>query len=73
MMVGQELRAALLDELMHRMAHHVDRGVDDAEALMLGVEEIKQIIRGTRLGLVRMLVDNAIRDALEARAHMTSH
>ena len=71
--MSQHLRDALVDVLLHRMAEHIDRGMDEDEALIVSVEEIKHEIRGTRLGLVRMLIDNAIRDALEARAHMTPH
>ena len=71
--MSQPLRDALLNLLLERMAWHIDHGMDDDEALIVSVEEIKRIIRGSRLGLVRMLIDNAIRDALEARAHMTSH
>jgi hypothetical protein len=65
----EHLRKALRDELMYRMAQHMDRGLEDEEALIVSVEEIKRIIRGSRLGLVRMLIDNAMRDALYAREH----
>jgi hypothetical protein len=66
-MMGEELRAALLNLLLERMAWHIDHGMDDDEALIVSVEEIKRIIRGSRLGLVRMLIDNAIRDAIYVR------
>jgi hypothetical protein len=65
--MNEALRKALLDELLYRMADHVNRGLDDDDALIVSVEEIKHIIRGSRLGLVRMLIDNAMRDAIYMR------
>src|SRR6185436_2863166 len=49
--MSQFLRDALLELLFREMAEHVNRGLDYDEALILGVEEIKRQIRGSRLDL----------------------
>jgi hypothetical protein len=67
--MNQFLRDALLDLLFQRMAVHIERGLSDDEALILGVEEIRRQIRGSRLDLATKLIDNTICDARYAREH----
>jgi len=65
------LQHALHELLELHMAEHMERGLDYHEALMLGVEEIKRQIRGSRGDLIKMLTDDVVlqaRYAREARA-----
>jgi hypothetical protein len=66
-MSQQWLRDALLELLELHMAEHIERGLDYHEALMLGVEEIKRQIRGSRGDLVTMLTDDVVLQARYAR------
>jgi hypothetical protein len=61
--MSQHLRDALLELLMLRMADYMQSGFTDNEALVLGIEEIKQQIRESRLDLAAMLISEAERDA----------
>jgi hypothetical protein len=67
--MNQFLRDALLDLLFQQMAAHIERGLSYDEALILGVEEIRRQIRGSRLDLATKLIDNTICDARYAREH----
>jgi hypothetical protein len=67
--MNQFLRDALLDLLFQQMAAHIERGLSYDEALILGVEEIRRQIRGSRLDLATTLIDNTICDARYAREH----
>ena len=69
--MSQFLRDALLELLMRHMAFHVDRGCRYDEALILGVEEIRRQIRGSRNDLAARLIDEARRDARYARERGT--
>ena len=69
--MSQHLRDALLELLFREMAEHVNRGLDYDEALILGVEEIKRQIRGSRLDLASRLIDEATRDARYSRERGT--
>jgi hypothetical protein len=70
--MSQFLRDALLELLLLRMADYIDCGFGDDEALLLGVEEIRQQIRESRLDLQTRLIDEAIRDARYARERGTT-
>jgi hypothetical protein len=65
--MSQHLRDALLEHLMRLMADHMDRGLTDDEALIVSVGEIRQQIRESRLDLATRLIDEATRDARDAR------
>jgi hypothetical protein len=69
--MSQFLRDALLELLMLRMADYKTCGFDDEEALKLGVEEIRQQIRESRVDLAARLIDEATRDAQYARERGT--
>ena len=60
--MNQFLRDALLDLLFQHMAAHVERGLDYDEALILGVDEIRRQIRGTRLDLETTMINDAMRE-----------
>jgi hypothetical protein len=64
--MSQFLRDALLELLFRHMAEHVERGCDYDEALILGVQEIRRQIRGSRLDLEAMMIDEAVRQVHEA-------
>jgi len=57
-----DLRDALLDLLFQHMAAHIERGLDYDEALILGVDEIRRQIRGTRLDLETTMINDAVRE-----------
>jgi hypothetical protein len=59
-MMSQFLRDALVDLLFRHMAVHIDNGLDYDEALILGVEEIRRQIRGTRLDLESLMINDAM-------------
>jgi hypothetical protein len=65
------LQEALLDLLFWHMAAHVQRGCDYDEALILGVQEIRRQIRGSRLDLEVMLVEYARHQVQQARQNGT--
>jgi hypothetical protein len=67
--MNQFLRDALLDLLFQHMAAHIERGLSYDEALILGVEEIRRQIRGSRLDLATKLIDNTICNASYLREH----
>ena len=69
--MSQELRDGLLNLLFKLMAEHINNGCDYDEALMLGVEEIRRQIRGSRAELAIRLVDIATRDVRYAREYGT--
>jgi len=60
--MNQFLRDALLDLLFQHMAAHIERGLDYDEALILGVDEIRRQIRGTRLDLETTMINDAVRE-----------
>jgi hypothetical protein len=60
--MNQFLRDALLDLLFQHMAAHIERGLDYDEALLLGVDEIRRQIRGTRLDLETTMINDAMRE-----------
>ena len=60
--MNQFVRDALLDLLFQHMAAHIERGLDYDEALILGVDEIRRQIRGTRLDLETTMINHAIRE-----------
>ena len=65
----QWLQAGLLELLELHMAEHIERGCDYHEALMLGVEEIKRQIRGSRGDLITLLINDAVLQTRYAREH----
>jgi hypothetical protein len=65
-MMSQFLRDALIELLFRHMADHIDRGLTHEEALILGVEEIRRQIRGTRLDLEATMINDAMREVREA-------
>ena len=69
--MSQHLRDALLELLMLRMADYKCCGFSDDEALILGVEEMKRQIRESRADLAALLIDEARRDARDARERGT--
>jgi len=69
--MSQDLRDALLNLLFELMAEHIQAGLDYDEALLLGVEEIRRQIRGSRAELAIRLVDIATRDVRYAREYGT--
>ena len=69
--MSQHLRDALLDLLLLRIADYKCCGFSDDEALALGVEEMKRQIRESRLDLAAMLINEAERDARDARERGT--
>lgn len=54
------LRDALIELLFRHMAAHIDNGLDYDEALILGVNEIRRQIRGTRLDLETTMINQAV-------------
>ena len=71
--MNQWLRDALVELLELHMAEHIKRGCDFAEALELGVAEIRHQIRGSRGDLATMLVNDTVLQAVYAREHRTMH
>jgi len=63
--MSQFLRDALLDLLFQHMAAHIERGLDYDEALILGVQEIREQIRGTRMDLEAKMINDAVREVRE--------
>ena len=64
-MISQFLRDALIELLFRHMAAHIERGLSYDEALILGVQEIRHQIRGTRLDLEALMVNDAVRQVRE--------
>ena len=70
-MMSQFLRDALIELLFRHMADHINRGLDYDEALILGVDEIRRQIRGTRLDLESRMINDAMREVREAHENGT--
>ena len=68
--MSQFLRDALLDLLFQHMAVHIDHGLDYDEALTLGVDEIRRLIRESRGDVTEMLLSVAVCDVLNARERL---
>jgi hypothetical protein len=72
-MMPEWLQNAMHELLELHIAHHMQRGLHRDEALIIGVEEIKQQIRGSRGDLIKLLVDDAVLQAHYAREHVNMH
>jgi len=59
------LHDALTELLFRHMAEHIVRGLDYDEALILGVQEIREQIRGTRMDLEAKMINDAVRELRE--------
>jgi len=60
--MNQFLHDALLNLLFEHMAEHIMRGLSYEEALILGVDEIRRQIRGTRLDMEATMINDAVRE-----------
>lgn len=65
----QDLRDRLINHLFALMTEHILRGLDFDEALILGVDEIRRQIRGTRLDLEVTLINDAMREVRAMHVH----